>query len=131
MLRRKNACPKGGLLATLQTEYESLKIVPWDDKQVNSFLEKRVPLIKEAKQPWTYYRNQIQKIAGLSDLSRRPVLLDMIVKTLPQLISSGKRINRPNLYETYLKGEIKRQKILKQRTLLLSDIVRVSHYFKS
>jgi hypothetical protein len=53
------------------------------------------------------------------------VLLDMIVKTLPQLIASGKPINRPNLYETYLAGEIKRQKILKKRTLLLSEDIRL------
>ena len=123
---KRSLSPRGELLATRQTEYEPLKIIPWDDEQVNSFLKKRVPLIKEAKQPWTYYRDCIKKISGLSDLSRRPVLLDMIVKTLPQLISSDRPINRPNLYETYLLGEIKRQKILKKRNLLLSDVSRFS-----
>ena len=118
---QKSFHPKGELLATRQIEYETLKIVPWENKQVKSFLKKRVPLIKEAKQPWTYYYDHIKKIDGLSDLSRRPVLLDMIVKTLPKLIASDKPINRPNLYETYLKGEIKRQKILKKRTLLLTE----------
>lgn len=123
---KKSLCPKGDLLATRQTEYESLKIVPWSDEQVDSFLEKRVPLIKEAEEPWEYYRDCIKKIKGLSDLSRRPVLLDMIVKTLPQLIASGESINRPNLYETYLIGEIKRQRILKHRTFLLSEDSRMS-----
>ena len=118
---QKSFHPKGELLATRQIEYETLKIVPWENKQVKSFLKKRVPLIKEAKQPWTYYYDHIKKIDGLSDLSRRPVLLDMIVKTLPKLIASDIPINRPNLYETYLKGEIKRQKILKKRTLLLTE----------
>ena len=122
----KSLCPKGELLATRQTEYEPLKIVQWGDEQVNSFLKKRVPLIKEAKKSWEYYRDRIRDIAGLSDLSRRPVLLDMIVKTLPKLIESGKPINRPNLYETYLLGEIKRQKILKRRTLLLTEEARFS-----
>jgi hypothetical protein len=63
-------------------------------------------------------------IEGFKDLSKRPVLLDMIVKTLPMLLTSGKIINRPNLYELYLKGEIQRQKILKRRQLLLSEDIR-------
>jgi hypothetical protein len=71
--------------------------------------------VKEADQPWIYYRDQIRKIGSLSDLSQRPVLLDMIVKTLPRLISSGEAINLPNLYKNYLLGEMKRQKVLKKR----------------
>lgn len=118
--------PKGELLATRAIEYEPLKILPWNDEQVNSFLKKRVPLIKGEKKGWAYYRDRIRDIQGLSDLSKRPVLLDMIVKTLPQLIESQKPINRPNLYDTYLLGEIKRQKILKKRTLLLKESVRFS-----
>lgn len=118
--------PKDELFATRQTEYESLKIVPWSDEQVDSFLKKRVPLIKEAEESWEYYRDRIKNIEGLSDLSRRPVLLDMIVKTLPQLIASGESINRPNMYEAYLKGEIKRQSILKRRKFLLTEDSRMS-----
>jgi hypothetical protein len=45
----------------------------------------------------------------------------MIVKTLPRLISSGEAINLPNLYKNYLLGEMKRQKVLKKRSFLLSD----------
>lgn len=123
---KKSLCPRGDLLATRQTEYESLKIVPWSDEQVDSFLEKRVPLIKEAEESWEYYRDCIKNIEGLSDLSRRPVLLDMIVKTLPKLIVSGESIDRPNLYETYLRGEIKRQRILKHRTFLLTEDSRMT-----
>jgi hypothetical protein len=78
-----------------ETEYEPLKILPWNEDQVEQFLQRRVPLIKGADQPWTYYRDQIKKIGSLSDLSQRPVLLDMIVKTLPRLISSGEAINLP------------------------------------
>lgn len=123
---KKSLHPKGRLLVTRESEYKPLKITAWDNQQINSFLKKRVPLIREAKKSWAYYRDRIRDIPGLSDLSRRPVLLDMIAKTLPQLITSGKPINRPNLYETYLIGEIKRQKILKKRTLLLSEASRFS-----
>ena len=50
----------------------------------------------------------------------------MIVRTLPQLIGSGKPINRPNLYRTYLIGELKRQKVVKQRILLLPESTRLA-----
>jgi len=104
-----------------EAEYEPLKILPWNEDQVEQFLQRRVPLVKGANQPWTYYRDQIKRIGNLSDLSQRPVLLDMIVKTLPRLISSGEAINLPNLYKNYLLGEMKRQKVLKKRSFLLSD----------
>lgn len=105
-------------------KYEPLKILPWDEKQVELFLQKRVPLVTSAHQPWTYYRDQIREIGSLSDLSRRPVLLDMIVKTLPRLIASGETINLLNLYKSYLLGEMKRQKVLKKRSFLLTDEAR-------
>lgn len=123
---KKSLSPKRDLLSTREKEYYPLKIAPWNDEHINEFLKKRVPLINGVKQPWTFYHDSIKEIEGLSDLSRRPVLLDMITKTLPQLITSGKPINRSNLYETYLLGEIKRQKILKHRTLLLSEASRFS-----
>ncbi len=104
-----------------EAEYEPLKILPWNEEQVEFFLQRRVPLVVGAIQPWTYYRDQIKQIGSLSDLSQRPVLLDMIVKTLPRLIASGEAINLPNLYKNYLIGEMKRQKVLKKRSFLLSD----------
>ena len=109
-----------------EAEYEPLKILPWNESQVEQFLQRRVPLVKGADQPWTYYRDQIKRIGSLSDLSQRPVLLDMIVKTLPRLISSGEAINLPNLYKSYLLGEMKRQKVLKKRSFLLSDNDRLN-----
>ena len=118
--------PRINLFRNRETEYEPLKILPWNEDQVEQFLQRRVPLVQEADQPWTYYRDQIRKIGSLSDLSQRPVLLDMIVKTLPRLISSGEAINLSNLYKNYLLGEMKRQKVLKKRSFLLSDDDRVN-----
>jgi len=123
---QKCLSPKDSLLPTRDTEYKTIRITAWEDQQINDFLQKRVPLIKGVKQNWEFYRDEMKKIDGLSDLSHRPVLLDMIVKTLPALIASGKPINRPNLYETYLDGELKRQKIVKRRELLLSQPVRLN-----
>lgn len=110
---------------TRTTHYEPLKILSWNEEQVELFLRKRVPLVRGANEPWTYYRDRIKKIRNLSDLSQRPVLLDMIVKTLPRLIASGETINLPNLYKSYLIGEMKRQKVLKKRSFLLTDEARL------
>lgn len=123
---KKSFKPKCEALPIREIEYEALKIIPWNEEQINCFLQKRVSLIKDKKHSWSYYRDRINEFQGLSELSSRPVLLDMIVKTLPQLIESGVKINRSNLYKTYLNAEIRRQKIIKGRTLLLSNEDRFS-----
>jgi len=117
--------PRGQLLATRDTEYEPVKIQPWKDAKVELFLQRRVPLVPGIRNDWTFYRDKLRIIPGLSDLARRPVLLEMIVKTLPQLIASGQAVNRPNLYHTYLIGELKRQKVVKQRVLLMAESTRL------
>jgi len=117
--------PQSGLFNARETAYQPLKILPWDDKQIDTFLERRVPLVKEAKSDWKYYRDKIRDISDLKDLSKRPVLLDMIVKTLPRMIKSNIEINLTNLYKTYIVGEIKRQRISKKREFLLTEKVRM------
>jgi hypothetical protein len=113
-------------LANRKAKYDPIKILPWDERQVHEFLKKRVPLVEGATELWTYYSDRIKSIGSLSDLSQRPVLLDMIVKTLPTLIATKTPINRPNLYRAYLVGEIKRQRIQKRRTLLITEEDRLS-----
>ncbi len=123
---REAVSPTLNPLASRKAKYDLIKILPWDENQVEEFLQKRVPLVESATEPWTYYSDRIKSIGSLSDLSQRPVLLDMIVKTLPTLIASKTPINRPNLYRTYLVGEIKRQRIQKRRTFLITEEDRLS-----
>ncbi len=106
--------------------YEPLRILPWDDHQIEQFLKRRIPLFEGEQKPWTFYRDNIQRIERLYDLSHRPVLLDMIGKTLPTLIANGTQVNLPNLYKTYLTSEIKRQKVLKKRELLITEEDRLN-----
>src|SRR6266487_1769774 len=98
--------------------YPCLHLQPFDEEQIDLYLQKRVPFLKaygdEPIKDWTYYRQLIDEIHDLSDLARRPVLLEMIVKTLPVLVAEGEAVNRPNLYQRYLEGELERQ-IRKQR----------------
>lgn len=118
--------PQGQILATRDVEYQPVAIQPWDDDRIELFLQRRVPLVPGVKEDWTFYRDNLRSIPGLSDLAKRPVLLEMIVRTLPQLIASGERINRPNLYHTYLIAELKRQKVVKQRILLMPEATRLA-----
>jgi len=100
--------------------YLRVSLLPFSDKQVEQFLMKRIPFIKAAKHGWKYYLDNVQRIYDLPDLSKRPVFLEMIAQTLPQLIEEGRSISRSSLYKQYLINEIKRQSIEKNRKLLLS-----------
>ena len=117
--------PATAAIPIRRREYRPIRLLPWGEKQIETFLKKRVPLAKEARHRWTYYRDRIAGIRGLSDLSHRPVLLEMIVKTLPRLIDGNMAINVPNLYRTYLIEEMRRQNIVKRRLMLLKDTERL------
>jgi WD40 repeat protein len=83
----------------------------FDDEQIKKFLQKRVPLIEKQKKVkgWKYYYQRIQEIFDLKDLAKRPVLLELIVKYLPQLVKKGEKINASTLYDTTIHEEIKRR----------------------
>ncbi|HXQ69620.1 MAG TPA: pentapeptide repeat-containing protein [Pyrinomonadaceae bacterium] len=123
---RRALNPSLNVFRTRGAEYEPVRILPWEESQIDRFLERRVPLVPSVKEDWTYYRDQIRRIPALADLSQRPVLLDMIVRTLPEMIEKSTSINLPNLYKTYLSQEIRRQKISKKRAFLLTEGVRLS-----
>ena len=102
--------------------YPCLYLQPFSSEQVNRYLQQRAPFLKphEGKaRDWMYYRQQIDEIHDLADLVQRPVLLEMIIKTLPMLVAEGETINRPNLYQHYLEGELDRQFLRQQRDLLI------------
>ena len=63
--------------------------------QIREFITKRFGADAES------VFSTMESIHDLSDLSTRPVLLDMILTTLPELSKSQKRINSAALYEHY------------------------------
>lgn len=60
---------------------------------------------------------RIQRIYNLKDLAHRPLLLDMIIKTLPRLKANHK-INAANLYNIFTRMWIDREEIDKARLLM-------------
>jgi len=60
------------------------------------------------KENYNFYLNLINSIYNLKDLATRPVLLNMIVKTIPQLSKSENVINASILYKTYIRFWLER-----------------------
>jgi len=84
----------------------------FNDEQIRIFLQKRVPLVEELKnhkKGWKYYYDKIQEVFDLRDLAKRPVLLELITKYLPQLISKEEEIKASSLYLTTIQEELKRR----------------------
>ena len=92
--------------------FDVIYLQQFDENQIIDFLKKRVPLIESknnTKKGWLYYNGKIHEIFDLSDLAKRPVLLDLIVKYLPQLIREEATINASTLYKTAILEELKRR----------------------
>ena len=79
-----------------------LTLAPLSPDEIRAFIERRFP--EKADDLLT----QIEEIHDLSDLCRRPVLLDMILSTLPDIHDSDDVVNSAVLYESYTNRWAKR-----------------------
>lgn len=78
-------------------EYEIVYLKNFSDPQVKEYLQRAL-----GQEKWLEAWQKILDIYNLHDLCTRPVLLDMIVKTLPKINEKGKdRFNAVHLYELY------------------------------
>ena len=101
----------------LLKDYQTIFLSHLNEEQIKGYLQKRIKI--NGNKDWNYYFNIIEQIPNLLDLAQRPVLLEMIVKTLPTLERGRYRVNRPSIYQDYLEEEIKRQKFNNQREMLI------------
>ncbi|MFX1564020.1 MAG: restriction endonuclease, partial [Promethearchaeota archaeon] len=100
----------------------------FNDDQVREFLRKRVPLIearKKEKRGWKYYHQKIQEVFDLRDLAKRPVLLELITKYLPELVDSREEINASSLYLTTIQEELKRRLRVGKTVIRREDRIRL------
>jgi len=74
--------------------FEVVYLEPFTDGDIQAVLQARFP------ERWEMHWKRIQQIYNLAELAQRPVLLDMIVRSLPQLERSHV-INAARLYEVY------------------------------
>ncbi len=85
-----------------RNNFEVIELQELDNPQVISLLQKRTD-------NWKFYWDKIRSIYNLEDLARRPILLDMITKSLPSLISKKSEIDQAILYDEYTRFWIERE----------------------
>jgi len=78
-------------------------LTEFEDYQIQEYLKHKT---NDFKSYWIELINNV----GLKDLAQRPVLLDLIVKYLPEIALDAKtEINKSTLYEKCIKEELKRK----------------------
>ena len=82
--------------------FEVLHLQLFDDDELREALQKRLP------EQWEATLAQIKIIHDLPNLAQRPILLDMITRSLDRLRAS-ERINQATLYESYTEELLQRR----------------------
>jgi WD40 repeat protein len=85
-----------------QERFEVVHLLDFDNEDIQLALQKRLST------EWELAYQKIQELSNLRDLASRPVLLDMIVKTLPD-IGEAVQINQATLYKAYVNALLKRR----------------------
>jgi len=89
--------------------FEIVHLSPLTEEEIQRVLQSRLG-------HWETHWAQIQRIYNLRDLAQRPVMLAMIVSSLPQ-IQEGQILNPANLYRIYTDLWLERE-VFKGRTLI-------------
>jgi|GEM_PF-4488673 len=82
--------------------FEVLELLEFNYGQIIEFLERHTDKYVEM---W----RKIKSTYNLDDLSKRPILLEMIIRTLPKILEDGGEINASRLYEIYTDIWIRRE----------------------
>jgi formylglycine-generating enzyme required for sulfatase activity len=95
---------------TDRPNFEIVHLLPFDREDIRAMLQARFP------DEWERYWQQIESTYNLAELAQRPVLLDMMARSLPEL-QPGQAVNAARLYETYtdlwlLRDEEKGRKLI-------------------
>jgi hypothetical protein len=102
--RRRVSVVAGDQVIDLRSreQFEVLYLLDFDGRDIQLALRKRLPA------GWEPVCQKIRELSNLRDLASRPLLLDMIFKTLPQ-IQDASQINQATLYGTYVDALLKRR----------------------
>jgi uncharacterized protein YjbI with pentapeptide repeats len=82
--------------------FKVLELLEFNNNQIIEFLELHTVDYMEM---W----RKIRSTYNLDDLSKRPILLEMIIRTLPKLMETGRDINSSELYKVYTDIWIQRE----------------------
>lgn len=84
-----------------QPNFQIVQIEEFTDEQIQQLIHHYHP--NDLNDAWIAIRR------NLHDLARRPLLLDMIIKTLPKLLAMDKTVNTVHLYNEYTRIWIERE----------------------
>ena len=99
--------------------FEIVHLLPFEREDIQAMLRARFPHGDE----WEHHWQRIERTYNLEELAQRPVLLDMIARSLPEL-KPGQVINAAGLYEVYTDLWLVRDEE-KGRTLITRDDKRL------
>jgi len=99
--------------------FEIVHLLPFDRGDIQAMLRARFP----EGDGWERYWRRIESTYNLEELAQRPVLLDMIARSLPGL-EPGQAVNAAQLYEVYTDLWLARDEE-KGRTLITRDDKRL------
>jgi len=100
LLSRRDDLPESSQLLgrlidlTDRPNFEIVHLLPFDGEDIQAMLRARFP------DEWEGYYQQIEHTYNLAELAQRPVLLDMIARSLPEL-EPEQAVNAARLYEAY------------------------------
>jgi formylglycine-generating enzyme required for sulfatase activity len=100
LLSRREQLPESWELSgslidlTDRPNFEIVHLLPFDRADIQAMLRARFPA------EWERHWQQIESTYNLAELAQRPVLLDMIARSLPEL-KPGQAVNAAQLYEAY------------------------------
>lgn len=97
------------VIADGRPRYEILNIALFDRWQIQEFLEKQSAYLKEQGiEDWRELEKTIYDTYNLEELARTPVLLEIIIKTIPEIRGKVTDINAADLYKIYTDFWLKR-----------------------
>jgi formylglycine-generating enzyme required for sulfatase activity len=79
---------------TGRPNFEMVQLLLFDQTDIQAMLRARFP------DEWKHYWRQIETTYNLEELAQRPVLLDMMARSLPEL-EPGEAVNAAQLYQVY------------------------------
>ena len=91
-------------------KYEIFHLMPFDEKQIDTFLKLHYDDLRDfGVSDWLQVKSMIQSTYDLTDLASRPVLLDIIAKTLPRIQHAEGVLNPGKFYQIYTDFWINRE----------------------
>ncbi|MBF0607650.1 MAG: metallophosphoesterase [Magnetococcales bacterium] len=113
--------------------FRSLYITPFSESKVDAYLQKFVKTLVAAEEQWKKpdtYKKLIITIYNLKELSSNPLLLNIIVKTMPSLVKDDKTssINRNRIYTKFITEWFEKEIIKVQ--MFRKKTCRISYFFK-